>query len=128
MDGLAVVAANIGGMALFIGGIALCVRFDQQGKSRRRELEHAERMRAIELGRPLEDAAVARYHALGAIGVAVPVSALSAAAIGSGFALAFQQPEWRFGALAVVWAVAGAATLAAVPAVLARLRERPPGG
>jgi hypothetical protein len=99
-------------MAIFFwGGIALCVRFDQQGKTRRRELEHIERIRAIELGRPLDDTVIARYRALGAVGVAVPIASLSAAAIGSCFALLLHEPEWRFGLLAVVWVVCGAVCL-----------------
>lgn len=127
MEPWAIITANVLGAATFFGGIALCVRFDQQGKTRRRELEHAERMRAIELGRPPTDAAVARYQALGAIGVAVPIASLSAAAIGSCFALLFKEPEWRFGALAVIWLVCGAVCLAVLPVVAARLREPPTG-
>jgi len=126
MESWAVIVANVLGVAVFFGGIALCVRFDQQGKTRRRELEHAERMRAIELGRPLDDAAVARYQALGAVGVVVPIVGLSAAAIGSCFALLFKEPEWRFGSLAVIWVVCGAVCLAVVPVVAAKLRELPP--
>ena len=126
MESWAIIAANVLGVAVFFGGIALCVRFDQQGKTRRRELEHAERMRAIELGRPLDDAAVARYQALGAVGVAVPIVSLSSAAVGSCFALLFREPEWRFGALTVIWLVCGAVCLAVLPAVTVRLRESPP--
>lgn len=126
METWAIVAANVLGTAAFIGGIALCVRFDQQGKTRRRELEHLERMRAIELGRPLDDAAVARYQALGAVGVAVPISSLSAATIGSFLAMLFAEPVWRFGTLAVVWGVCGVVCVAVLPVVAARLREVPP--
>ena len=116
---------NVLGATVFFGCIALCVRFDQQRKTRRRELEHSERMRAIELGRPLDHAGVARYQALGAVGVAVPIASLSAAAIGSCFALLFKEPEWRFGAVAVIWVVCGAVCLAILPVVAARLRESP---
>ena len=127
MEPWAIITANVLGVATFFGGIALCVRYDQQGKTRRRELEHAERMRAIELGRPPTDAAVARYQALGAVGVAVPIAGLSAAAIGSCFALLFKEPEWRFGALAVIWLVCGAVCCSVLPVVVTRLREPPPG-
>lgn len=126
MEPWAIVAANVLGVAAFFGSIALCVRFDQQGKTRRRELEHAERMRAIELGRPLDDAAVARYQALGAVGVAVPIASLSAGAIGSWVALLFKEPEWRFGALVIIWMVCGAVCLVVVPVVAARLRQPHP--
>jgi hypothetical protein len=127
MEPWVVVTANVLGIAVLFGGIALCVRFDQQGKTRRRELEHTERMRAIELGRPLDVASVARYQALGAVGVAVPIASLSAAVIGSCFAMLFKEPEWRFGALAVVWLVCGAVCLVVLPVVSTRLREPPPG-
>ena len=119
------VLANVLGISALFGGIGLCVWLDQRGKTRRRELEHAERMRAIELGRPLDDAAVARLNALGAIGVAVPISALSAAAIGSSFALLVQYSRLRFAIIAVIWVVCGAVCLAVLPEIARRLREKP---
>lgn len=111
-------------LIVFFGGIALCVRFDQQGKTRRRELEHAERMRAIQLNQPLDYAALARYQALGAIGVVVPIITLTAATIGSCFAFVFREPQYQFGLLAIIWLVSGLICLATLPAVLDRLRER----
>ena len=48
-------------LALF-GGIALLMLIDGRGKARDRELTHAERLRALELGQPLPDAEVARAH------------------------------------------------------------------
>ncbi|MBX9584845.1 MAG: hypothetical protein K2X87_31460 [Gemmataceae bacterium] len=126
MEPWLLVVANVLGGAVMFGGIALCVRFDQRGKTRRRELEHAERMRAIELGRPLDDAEVARVKALGAVGVAAPIAAMSAAVVGSLFAYSIGEPVWRFAALAVIWGVCGLVVLAAVPAVVARLKGRPP--
>lgn len=125
MNPVLMVAANVAGVAVFIGGIAVCVWFDQRGKTRRRELEHAERMLAIEHGRPLDDAAVARSKALGAIGVAVPVVSLSAGAMGSFVALAFKDPWFQFAAFAVNWVICGAVALVVVPTVLMRFRERP---
>lgn len=124
MDPWALVVANVLGGTVFFGGIALCVRFDQQGKTRRRELEHAERMRAIELGRPLDDAETARMKALGAVGVATPIASLSAAVVGSLFVYGIEESAWRFAALAVVWGVCGLVAVAAVPAVVARLKRR----
>ena len=113
--------ANLLGLTLFIGGIALCVRFDQQGKTRRRELEHVERMRAIELGQPPDDAEIARCQALGAIGVGVSIASFSAATLGSCFAFVIQEPLWRFLVLAVVWPVCGLIPLVALPLVIVRL-------
>ena len=125
MQSLVILASNILGAAIFIGGITLWVRFDQQGKTRRRELEHAERMRALELGRPLDDAAVARHKALGAIGVAVPITSLSAALVVSMFVLAMRELDERVLILAGVWGVCGTICLTTIPVVLALLRGRP---
>ena len=122
------VVVNLTTWGTLMGVIAFCVRHDQRGKMRRRELEHEERMRAIAAGVGLDDAAVARYRALGAVGVAVPVTSLSVAVAGSCFALAFDEPQFQFGLLAVVWVVCGAVALAALPATVARLRESPRGG
>ena len=127
MNDLPTAIVNAGMILGAFGGIVLCVRYDQRGRSRRRELEHAERMRALELDRPLEDAATARYKALGAVGVAVPIASLSAAVIGSCFAFVFKDPPMQFATFAVTWASAAAVCVAVLPAVVARLRESPPG-
>ena len=50
MDPVLMIVANVAGVAVLFGGIALLVWLDQRGKTRRRELEHVEWMRAIELG------------------------------------------------------------------------------
>ena len=80
-------------------------------------------MRALELGRPLEDAEVARYKALGAIGVAVPIASMSAAMIGTSFVFMFQEAEYRYKALVVIWLVCGVMGLISFPAVIKRLKE-----
>ncbi len=51
------------GSIVFFGGIALITWIDQRGKTRRREIEHTERMKSIELGHNLPDAEVARAQA-----------------------------------------------------------------
>jgi hypothetical protein len=124
MEQWAIIVFNVLGLAVIVCGVAICVRFDQRGKTRRRELEHAERMRAIELGQQLDDAAVSRNQALGAIGVAVPIASLSAASIGSCFVLVFKDERLRFAAFSVVWLVCGSACLTVVPIVITRLRNR----
>ncbi len=108
---------------VFFGGIAVLVWLDQRGKTQRRHLEHTERMRALELGRPLEDAEVARYKALGAIGVAVPIASMSAAMVGTSFVFVFQEAEYRYKALMVVWLVCGVLGLISFPAVIKRLQQ-----
>jgi hypothetical protein len=98
-------------VALF-AAIVVWAWLDQRGRVRRRELEHAERLRALELGRPLEDAETARAEALGAIGVAVGVSSFAAAALATCFIL-YLELELRFLILLIVWpvcALAGAGT------------------
>lgn len=118
-------AATITASAVMFGGIAFCVWFDQRGRTRRRELEHVERMRAIELGRPLEDDSIARYQALGAIGVVVPIASLSAATVGSGFALMLEDPLWRFLSLTIIWIVCGGVCALALPFLIAKFQEKP---
>jgi hypothetical protein len=121
MELLWMILGNIVGLSVMFGGISLCVRHDQAGKTRRRELEHTERMRAIELGLPLEDADVARYQALGAIGVAVPIVSMISAALASCFVLAIKDPLWQFGSMAVIWLTVGTVCLFAVPAIISGL-------
>lgn len=125
MDPWLIVAANALGCGVLFAGIALCVYFDQRGKTRRRELEHLERMRVIELGRPLEDAAVTRNKALGAIGVAVPIVSISGAVVGSCIALAIEMP-WRIAAFVVNWIVCGAVCVAVLPLLVRHMRVPPP--
>lgn len=120
----AMVLGNAVAASAVFGGIALCVRFDQRGKTRRRELEHTERLRAIELGWRPDDAAVAHRQAAGAVGVGVPIASLSAAVIGSCFGVMFQESPWLCATfLAVVWLVCGAVGLSAVIVAGRRLRE-----
>ncbi len=126
MDPVLMIVANVAAVAVLFGGIALLVWLDQRGKTRRRELEHVERMRAIELGRPLEDAAVARTKALGAIGVAVPVVSISGAVVGSCVALAMSEPLWRFGAFFVTWVSCGTVCASILPLLVRRLNAPPP--
>jgi len=117
------IAGQILGIVAFFGMIAVFVWLDQRGKTQRRQLEHAERMRALDRGVPLQDAETARWNALGAIGVAVPVSAFSAAALATG--LLMIKPEIAFVALVVLWPVAGVVSLVSTLVVLAYFRDRP---
>lgn len=71
---------------------------------------------------------MARYRALGAVGVAVPVVGFCAAILGSGMALALPEPGLQFGGFAVVLLACGVACRAVLPAVAAKLGERLPGG
>src|SRR5262249_41703308 len=82
----------------FFGGLALLVWVSHKGKGEKkrlkherelqqRQMEHAERLKALELGLPLPDAEVARanadrsrYWAAGLVGVLVPLFMTGAAA------------------------------------------------
>src|SRR5262245_52114725 len=55
-------SAALAVLALF-AGLALLIWVDARGKTKERELAHAERLKALELGQPLPDADVARARA-----------------------------------------------------------------
>lgn len=129
MDTWGLVAANVVSTGVLCGGIALCIRAGEQGRARRRELEHAERMRALELGRPIDNASAERHRALGAVGVVVPIFTMLAVAAVCMEARRFEEPGLRFGALAVVWLVGGVVCLYSTWAVTTGLQRPadPPG-
>jgi hypothetical protein len=111
-------------LAIFIGGIVLCVRYDHQGKIRHRELEHVERMKSIEQGLSLaEDPRAVRSRALGAIGVVLPIASLSAAILGSCFALSVKGTTESVTALGLIWGFCASICWVGLPLVLERLRE-----
>ena len=98
-------------VAIF-GWIALMVFIDQRGRTKRRELEKIERMRALELGQLPDDAAVARAHAAGAIGVVSVLGSLVAALIATPLLLYFPprgEPQWVLAI--VVWSITGTIAL-----------------
>ncbi len=102
---------------------------------KKRELEHAERMRALELGQPLPDETeMAKFRsaarAAGAIGVLVPLALILGASAAS-FLLFYLGPEtagtvgsmppvfgsafdFHFAALGLIWGIAGFLTLVTV--------------
>lgn len=80
--------AGVLGSVAFFGGIGFLMWLDARGKQKQRELEHTERMKALEMGQPLPDADIAqsnavraRAWALGAIGVFVPFIMVCAAIV-----------------------------------------------
>jgi hypothetical protein len=121
-------------LALF-GGIALLMLIDGRNKAKERELAHAERMRALELGQPLPDAEAARARSdasrawarglsaaaasLGMAGAAVGATALL---VGPG------EPRTLLPLLCVIWGVCGLVALVAVSVGLASSRRREPPG
>jgi hypothetical protein len=118
---LAFAGGMIGLLFLFLG---VAIWFDNKRGVRRRELEHVERIKAIECGYPLPDEDSARHKMLGAIGVLVPAASLTAAAWATQLILAREDyiaPRWL---LAVVWGVAGLVALVVGAVAAAGLRPR----
>jgi hypothetical protein len=111
----------------------------QAHEERMRNLEHAERLRALELGQPLSDAGElsktqSAVRAAGTVGTLVPLG-LASAAIGSSYLIlgwirensqvtffgsAF---DLRFGLFAIVWGVSGLVMLATVAGSLRTVRR-----
>jgi hypothetical protein len=107
---------------VLFAGIVLCVWLDQRGKTRRRQMEHVERMRALELGRSLDDAATSRADALAAIGASIGISSFAAAALATCFMIYYPlealDGKASFYLLLLIWPVcalaAGGVALACI--------------
>jgi hypothetical protein len=98
-------------VALLIVVVGVAVALEYKRATRRRELEHVERMKAIECGYPLPDESSARHKLLGAIGVIVPAASLAAAAWSTQLILGredYGAPRWL---LPVIWGVSGVVAL-----------------
>src|SRR5262245_5907571 len=83
------IATGLGLLGLF-AGIALLVWVNARAEARKRQLEHEERMKALEHGQHLPDAEVARAEtdkyratAAGVIGTFVPLTMAGAAVYGT---------------------------------------------
>jgi hypothetical protein len=128
-ENLAFAAWFMGGVLLFaLLALILGLRHERAKK----QLTHLERIKALEMGQPLPDAAVARAHAessraylCGAVGIIVPLT-MAAAAVG-GTWLVFQQYELplQFPLLCTIWGVCGVAALVAATSSLGVLGHAP---
>lgn len=137
METISVAFAGTVGSIIFFGGIALLMWIDQRGKSRQRDLEHAERMKALEVGQPLPDAEIARAKAdstrsavAGLIGVFVPLFMAGAATITTCVTIAQANIPWERSStslLIVVWIVSGLISLVTVVLSLVAVRRRDAG-
>jgi hypothetical protein len=115
----------------FFGGIALLMWVDHRGKATQRQLEHQERLRALEVGHELPDAAVARATASGSrawaaaiVGFLVPPAVLSAA-VGATALILVQAPEHiHLPILCTIWGVCGLVSVVAVSSSLAALKQQ----
>jgi hypothetical protein len=133
--------AAAAGTLAFFGGIALCMWVDQRGKWRQRELENAERMKALEQGLPLPDAEIARAEAeksraraAGAVGVLVPLFTLAASVGSTAIVLAYQKHSETpiafatprsTAPLVTIWVVCGVIVTAALVLSIRNLRRSP---
>lgn len=134
MESISVAFAGTVGSIIFFGGIALLMWVDQRGKIRQRDLEHAERMKALEVGQPLPDSDIARAKAdstragvAGFIGVCVPLFMASAATITTCVTISHSNVPWERSSTAlliVVWIVSGLISLLTVVLSLVALRRR----
>jgi len=115
---------------VLFAGVVLCVWLDQRGRTRRRELEHVERLRALDMGRPLDDAETGRTAALATIGVGVGVSSFAAAAFATCFVLYYLlEGNASFLLLLVIWPVCAlVAGGVAAGCIFAIGRRRPSDG
>ena len=122
------------GLALFAGCVGLLivvglpVVLGIRSEMRKREMEHTERMRAIELGRPLPGEG--GWSSLGrlalAIGAGVPLGTLGIgwlAAVSTGEAIAFLWPS--AGAVGVTAVICGTVLAARMPREAARIGPDP---
>src|SRR5205823_5905816 len=135
------IAGALGSLGFF-GGIALLVWAGNKGEAekkklqherelKQREIEHTERLKALELGQPLPDAEVARaqaersrFRAAGLVAVLVPL-AMGGAAVGSTPIILNHSWEGNFqGVLYAVWGVCGLVSLATVTNCISVLNRR----
>lgn len=114
------IGAGLGTFAIF-GGIALLMWIDSRNKRHERDLKHAERLKALELGQPLPDVEVARAHAeqtrwvfLGLICFLVPIGLAGIAVGATALVLKLASPNIHLPLLCVIWGVVGAVGVVAV--------------
>lgn len=115
----------IGG-ALAGGGllVVLAALLTYRHERRKRELEHAERMKALEAGLPLPDAEVARARAAGVATTVIVTTALASAAVGTWLVLPrLEHPPHLIAALGIIWGCAAGVGVVASAAGMAAVRR-----
>src|SRR5207249_730619 len=128
-----VVSAALALLAL-LSGLVLLTLINSRSKAKERELTHAERLRALDLGQPLPDAEVARAKsdasrawARGLSAAAASLGMAGAAIAATALVLPHTEPRSQLPLLCVIWGVCGLVALTAVSVGLAssRRREKP---
>jgi hypothetical protein len=119
------------GIVAFFGSIGLLMWIDQRGKATQQRQQHEQRLRALELGRELPDAAVARAEASSSrawaaamVGFFVPLLTLGAGVGTTALVLSFAAETIHLPVLCVVWGVAGLVCIVAVTTSLGTMHAR----
>jgi hypothetical protein len=125
-------ASMVGAAALF-GFLAFVVRIDYSKKKNESDAAHRERMKALELGYPPQDAEIAQARAYasaaraaGLVGLMVPVVVVTLAVIATIVAVLHRAPnENLVPGLSIAWSIAGIIVLVAVLRSLSVIRQLP---
>jgi hypothetical protein len=117
--------AVVVGIVAFLGMICFIVYLALKHEANRRELRHAERMKAYDMGQSPPEAEVARAAAIGFIGTLVPLAAIG---VGLGAtAMLWREDaanlEFNYGLLKVIWLVCGGLAAATAVGCLHALRR-----
>ena len=123
----------VAGLAVFFGGIAVLMLIDSRTKAQERQLAHAERVKALELGQPLPDAEVARARAaaqrawaVGLTALLVPLGLASTAVGATALVFSMSSPQVHVTLLCVIWGICGVVSLTTVTTALGVLAaDRP---
>jgi hypothetical protein len=110
--------------ALVLGTLLVVVPQLLRSHARAQEMQHTERLKALEQGQPLPPDDT-RSRAAGRTAALVPMVVVCAAATVTCFLIAYK-PEYLFAVSVAVWSVAGVVSLAAITggvALLGRLAQ-----
>jgi hypothetical protein len=121
MEAVGISLAVALGLCGFMGGTALLMWIDARNKRHERELKHAERLKALEMGQPLPDLENARVRTeqvrtilLGMVAFMVPPG-LAGTAVGATALVLYQaSPSIHLPLLCVIWGVIGVVSLVAI--------------
>jgi hypothetical protein len=124
---------SILGVVAFFGSIGLLMWIDQRGKATQQRQQHEERLRALELGRELPDAAVARAEASSSrawaaafVGFFVPLLALGAGVGATALILTQASEGIHLPVLCTVWGVTGLICVVSVATSLGTMHAQSP--
>jgi len=124
------VAAIAIGLGSLVTIVIVVISLSLRHESKKRQLRHAERMKAFETGQPMPEGEVARATALGFIGVLVPLAAIGIG-IGATAMLWHEDAsalEYNYGLLKIIWLVCGGLAAATAVTCINALRRVGPFG